>query len=154
MSRGVDHTLASVIRALDGTGASYFLVHQAGALALGLCEDPLLAVDVCLTDGELDAARVTVRPGYVECELAGRVARLWDVSSLAADGGVRVVRSRLYGCEVLAPDLLLECMGRSPDAASLARTLALLACVVHVDGLSDEQLADAMGRLGVSPGGT
>lgn len=45
-----------------------------------------------------------------------------------------------YGCEAVAPELVLAKLPYSPDAALLQEQRARLAAIVHAADLSDEEL--------------
>ena len=134
-------SLQQLISSLAEADATCFLVHEAGALALGLSYSPFVrTVDLCLVKGRLAISSATAHEAYTTGIIGDVPVRIWGRASLNLRQGIRVVTSQLYHCHVLAPDLLLERMDYSPDAASLLETRALLAAVVHVDDLTDDQL--------------
>ena len=135
-------TLGALVQTLDDEGARYFLVHEAGALAIGVSYTSFLQiVDLCLVRGSFPVSDAVVHEQFVEGTVRDILVRVWSKAALGLGRDVRVVRSSLYGCDVLAPDLLLDRMEASPDAEMLVETTALLAAILHVDELTDEDLA-------------
>ena len=77
---------------------------------------------------------------YASVEIEGVPVRLWSRSSLGIDGPFDVTACPQYGCEAMAPELVLAKLPYSPDAALLREQRARLASIVHVADLSDEEL--------------
>ena len=137
--------LQAVIDALNAAGVPFALVHESALMGWGIDNNAFLeCVDVLLfqDDGfEVLGCQAPRRIGeYVEVEVADVPVRLWSRDSLGLQGAFDVTACGRYGCEALAPELVLKKLAYSPDARALVEQRARLAAILMADGLSDEEL--------------
>ena len=146
MSAGSCASLQTAVDELNALGVSFALVHESALMGWGIDNNAFLAcVDVLFlqNDGfEALGCGVPSRLGeYEETKLAGLPLRLWSRCSLGIQGAVEVTACAHYGCEALAPELVLKKLPYSPDARILLEQRARLAAILMADKLSDEELA-------------
>lgn len=138
--------LLATVHALQAIDVPFALVHESAMMGWGIDNNIFLDhVDVLVVqeDGfETLGSRVPqdIRE-YVKVELAGVPTRLWSRSSLGIRGSIEVTSCSRYGCEALAPELVLRKLPYSPDAPMLMEQRARLASILMVDELTDEGLA-------------
>ena len=146
MSAGRCASLQAVVDKLNAVGVSFALVHESALMGWGIdnnafleCVDVLL---VCDDAFEVLGCTISRRLGeYEETKLDGLPLRLWSKDSLGLQGGFEVTACARYGCEALAPELVLKKLPYSPDARILLEQRARLAAILMADKLSDEELA-------------
>ena len=138
-------TLRTVCDQLADKGVDMALVHESALMGWGIDANVVLpVVDALLVDDGGFGALGAQTPGrlgeYASVEIEGVPVRLWSRSSLGIDGPFDVTACPRYGCEAMAPELVLAKLPYSPDAALLREQRARLASIVHVADLSDEEL--------------
>ena len=145
MAGGECRALASAVGELLESGVGFALVHESALMGWGIDNNAFLGcVDALLLDNAgfralgCDAPEGIGR--FVEADLGGVQARLWSRASLGIRGGLDVTSCARYGCEALAPELVLQKLPYSPDAPLLMEQRARLAAILLVDGLADDEL--------------
>ena len=146
MTGGRCPALEAGVAALRSAGAAFALVHESALMGWGIDNNVFLDhVDALLLDDAGFSAFGLEAPsepgGFSEAEVAGVPLRLWSRASLGLGGPVEVTSCPRYGCEALAPELVLRKLPFSPDACMLAEQRARLAAVLFVDSLTDEELS-------------
>lgn len=139
-------TLSTAVRALQSAGPMFALVHESALMGWGIDISAFLeSVDILLLDdGDFQKVGARVPEGiadFAEAELDGVPARLWSKSSLGLEGGIEVTACPRYGCEALAPELVLRKLPYSPDARMLMEQRARLAAILFAAELTDEELS-------------
>lgn len=138
--------LDAVVGELQSARVEYALVHESALMGWGMDNNAFLnCADVLLVDDE-DFEKVGVGVpydigGFAEAEFAGVPVRLWSRASLGINGSFEVTSCARYGCEALAPELVLRKLSYSPDFRLLAEQRARLASVLFVNELTDDELA-------------
>ena len=128
-------------------GIRFALIHQAALAAWGLDRNICLpAVDV-LADGVPRHARPTGSGYAVVQPSPDLLIRIWTAASLGLENGFETVKSEKHGCRVLAPELVLQAIDRSPDRAQLGEQTAKLCAVLCHDKLSDREVGAARDLL-------
>ena len=145
MTGGECRTLAAAVGALEALGVGFALVHESALMGWGIDGSAFLdCVDVLLVDDEgFRALGFDAPPGlgrFAEADLGGVPARLWSRASLGIRGGFDVTTCARYGCEALAPELVLQKLPYSPDAPLLMEQRARLAAILMADDLEDDEL--------------
>lgn len=145
MAGGKCCILEVAVDALKTSGVAFALVHESALMGWGIDNNVFLDyVDVLLfDDGDFRALDSDVPQGiggYAEARLGEVPARLWSRASLGLDSGFDVTSCASYGCDALAPELVLRKLPYSPDAPLLMEQRARLASIQMVDSLSDEEL--------------
>ena len=138
-------TLQTVCEQLAGKGMRMALVHESALMGWGIDSNVVLPVaDVLLVDDGGFEALGAQPPGrlgeHADTEIVGVPVRLWSRSSLGLEGPFDVTACPRYGCEAVAPELVLAKLPYSPDAALLQEQRARLASIVHAAALSEEEL--------------
>jgi len=146
MTAGACGALSTAVGVLKSAGASFALVHESALMGWGIDNNAFLEhADVLLLD-ETDFGKIgldaPVRLGsYVDADLGEVPARLWSRASLGLTGTIEVTACPRYGCEALAPEVVLRKLPYSPDSRLLAEQRAHLAAILHADKLTDEELS-------------
>lgn len=138
--------LSAAVDALRSENIAFALVHESALMGWGIDNSVFLeCVDVIVLDDDgfrkLGADPPVSIGGFAEAELGGVPARLWSRASLGLKGPFDVTSCARYGCEALAPELVLAKMPFSPDARMLAEQRARLASIVFSDVLTEEELS-------------
>ena len=146
MTAGRCVPLQTVVDALGAAGVSFALVHESALMGWGIDNNAFLeCVDVLLIqDDSFEEFGCPIPCGIGEygiVELSGVQTRLWSRGSLGIHAGFEVTACARYGCEALAPELVLKKLPYSPDARILLEQRARLAAILMADKLSDEELA-------------
>lgn len=146
MSGVGNDVLTAAVGALNRAGVPFALVHESALAGWGVdnnafldCVDALLVDDGCF--GVLGCDAPDGIGGFAEAELGGVPARLWSRQSLGIQGAFDVTSCPRYGCEALAPELVLSKLPYSPDAHMLLEQRARLAAILMADELADDELA-------------
>lgn len=138
-------TLREAVALLKGHGVNFALVHEAALAGWDIDYNVFLDnVDVLLI-GEEDFAQLGVSvPNqlgqFALREQEGVNMRIWSRTSLGLPSPFEVTACEAYGCEALAPELVLAKLPYSPDARLLAEQRAQLAAILNADALTDEEL--------------
>lgn len=109
-------------------------VHEAGLVALGIDSNAIpYGLDFLLQNGIED---VTVR----EFTFEGFDIRLHAPDEFGADESISLVAPEGIDFPVLAPEVLLETIHRSPSGRYLMEQRAALAELLHFDDMDDDEL--------------
>lgn len=138
--------LTAAVGALRERGVAFALVHESALMGWGIDNNAFLGcVDALVLDErdfrKLGLAAPSSIGGFADAELAGVPARLWSRLSLGLPGPFDVTSCARYGCEALAPELVLGKLPYSPDARMLEEQRARLASIVFCESLTDEELS-------------
>lgn len=138
--------LAAVVEGLKEQGIRFVLVHESALMGWGIDVNAMLPVaDVLLLDAaSFQALGCEPRESlgeYAGCDVGGVSVRLWSRRSLGLEAPFDVTACPAYGCEALAPELVLVKLPYSPDAPLLLEQRARLAAIVHASELEDSELA-------------
>lgn len=141
----VCHALLAAVEAMRSLGVRFVLVHESALMGWGIDNSVFLGcVDALVVRRDGFEALGLEEPSgigqYVEAEFSGIPARLWSRESLGIRGGVEVTSCARYGCEALAPEVVLTKLPYSPDAALLAEQRARLAAILMAESLTDDEL--------------
>lgn len=109
-------------------------VHEAGLVALGIDSNAIpYGLDFLLLNGNEDA---TER----EFTFEGFDIRLHAPDEFGADESISLVAPEGIDFPVLAPEVLLETIHRSPSGRYLMEQRAALAELLHFDDMDDDEL--------------
>lgn len=145
MASGDCRVLTTTVDKLMAQHVGFALVHESALMGWGIDNNVFLNhVDALLfddTDFHKLGRDVPNKIGcFAESELDGIPVRLWSRASLGIRGGFDVTSCIRYGCEALAPELVLRKLPYSPDAPLLMEQRARLASILMVDDLDNEEL--------------
>ncbi len=137
--------LSAAVDALRSEGVAFALVHESALVGWGIDNNVFLEyVDVLVLDeGDFRKFGVSAPASigmFADATLDGVPARLWSRRSLGLSGPFDVTSCARYGCEALAPELVLGKLPYSPDARMLVEQRARLASIVFSGTLTDEEL--------------
>lgn len=146
MNGGTCASLVAVVDAMQSANVGFALVHESALMGWGLDNNAFLnSVDVLLVDGdgfvEFGCASPTDLGEFAAVDVACVSTRLWSRASLGIAGGVEVTSCPRYGCEALAPEIVLRKLAYSPDARMLLEQRARLASVLLAEELSEKELS-------------
>lgn len=138
--------LTAAVGALQERDVAFALVHESALMGWGIDNNAFLGcVDALVFDDrdfrKLGLAVPSSIGGFADAELAGVPARIWSRLSLGLAGPFDVTSCARYGCEALAPELVLGKLPYSPDARMLEEQRARLASIVFCESLTDEELS-------------
>ena len=138
--------LSAAVAALQAQCVAFALVHESALMGWGIDNNAFLeCVDALVVDErdfrKLGLAAPSSIGDFADAELAGVPARLWSRRSLGLAGPFDVTSCARYGCEALAPELVLGKLPHSPDARMLEEQRARLAAIVFSESLTDEELS-------------
>lgn len=139
-------SLETVVSELQRDGVVFALVHESALMGWGIDNNVFLdTVDVFLEDesgfGILGSGSVPSNLGEcAQVEVTGVPVRLWSRASLGLSSPFDVTECKRYGCDALAPEIVLRKLPYSPDARLLDEQRARLAAIVNVDSLTDDEL--------------
>lgn len=109
-------------------------VHEAGLVALGIDSNAIpYGLDFLLLNGTEDGP---------ECEFAfeGFDIRLYTQEEFGLDQPISLVAPEGMDFPVLAPEVILETIHKSPDSRYLMEQRAALAELLHFDDMDDDEL--------------
>lgn len=138
--------LTEVVTCLQSIGMAFALVHESALMGWGIDNNMFLdRVDVLLLDDggfrAFGANVPTLAGQHVEVQVSDVPTRLWSRESLRLAGSFDVTACKRYGCEALAPELVLKKLPFSPDIYMLAEQRARLASILFADDLTEEELS-------------
>lgn len=109
-------------------------VHEAGLVALGIDSNAIpYGLDFLLLNGtEDDIVR--------EFSFEGFDIRLYTPEEFGADGSMSLVSPKDMDFPVLAPEVILETISKSPSCKYLMEQRAALAELLHFDDMNDDEL--------------
>lgn len=109
-------------------------VHEAGLVALGIDSNAIpYGLDFLLLNGtEDDVVR--------EFSFEGFDIRLYTPEEFGADGSMSLVSPKDMDFPVLAPEVILETISKSPSCKYLMEQRAALAELLHFDDMNDDEL--------------
>ena len=146
MTDGMCMTLATAVNELGAVGVPFALVHESALMGWGIDNSVFLShVDALIIHNSCFAPFGRGKPQeigeYIEVELGDVPVRLWSRDSLGIRGGVEVTSCARYGCDALAPEIVLTKLPYSPDAPMLMEQRAQLAAILMANELTDEEIA-------------
>lgn len=109
-------------------------VHEAGLVALGIDSNAIpYGLDFLLLNGtEDDIVR--------EFSFEGFDIRLYTPEEFGADGSMSLVSPKDMDFPVLAPEVILETISKSPSCKYLMEQRAALAELLHFEDMNDDEL--------------
>lgn len=146
MAKGTCAALAAVVDEARRIGFRFALVHRSALVGWNLDNDAFLSTaDLVLFDCSAFTALGCALPErvgtYGETAIADIPVRLWSRESLGIRGAVDVVECIGYGCEALAPEVVLRKLPYSPEVHLLSEQRARLAAILAADCLTDEEIS-------------
>lgn len=116
-------------------------VHEAGLVALGIDSNAIpYGLDFLLLNGtEDDIVR--------EFSFEGFDIRLYTPEGFGADGSMSLVSPKDMDFPVLAPEVILETISKSPSCKYLMEQRAALAELLHFDDMNDDELRQFAARV-------
>lgn len=109
-------------------------VHEAGLVALGIDSNAVpYGLDFLVLQGDTD--------GYDrKFPFAGFDIRLYIQEEFESEESISLVAPKDMDFPVLAPELILETISKSPDSRYLIEQRAALAMLLHFDDMDDDEL--------------
>lgn len=126
--------MMSLCRKLKIRKSDLVAVHEAGLVALGIDSNAIpYGLDFLLLNGtEDDIVR--------EFSFEGFDIRLYTPEEFGADGSMSLVSPKDMDFPVLAPEVILETISKSPSFKYLMEQRAALAELLHFDDMDDDVL--------------
>ena len=130
----LNEIMMGLCRKLKIRKSDWVAVHEAGLVALGIDSNAIpYGLDFLLLNGtEDDIVR--------EFSFEGFDIRLYTPEEFGADGSMSLVSPKDMDFPVLAPEVILETISKSPSCKYLMEQRAALAELLHFDDMNDDEL--------------
>ena len=146
MAGNLCEPLKVVVEALRASKVAFALVHESALMGWGIDNNAFLGhVDVLLAHDEDFSSFKCEQPNapgvYAAMEIADVPVRFWSRASLGIKGPFEVTSCTRYGCEALAPEVVLKKLPYSPEARMLLEQRARLASILFAEDLTEDELS-------------